>query len=80
MIDMLIRAPRAGDGAGIPPAWCDFAEFYREIAPEAFQSPRQDGLDEWLERTAGSARPGHGTEVARRSGGCLPGFRGGVAA
>ncbi|WP_433465824.1 GNAT family N-acetyltransferase [Spirillospora sp. CA-128828] len=44
-----IRSPRPGDGTGIAVAWCDFAEFYREIAPESFQSPRRDGLDVWLE-------------------------------
>ncbi|WP_242909263.1 GNAT family N-acetyltransferase [Actinomadura terrae] len=49
MIDFEIRAPRSGDGAGIAVAWCDFAEFYQEIAPETFQSPRRDGLDAWLE-------------------------------
>ena len=30
-------------------AWCDFAEFYKELAPESSQSPRRDGLDAWPE-------------------------------
>ncbi|WUH99075.1 GNAT family N-acetyltransferase [Spirillospora sp. NBC_00431] len=49
MIDLLIRAPRPGDGAGIAVAWCDFAEFYQEIDPDSSRSPRRDGLDAWLE-------------------------------
>jgi len=44
-----IRPPRPGDGAGAAVAWCDFADFYREIAPESFQAPRREGLAEWLE-------------------------------
>ncbi|MFI0482722.1 GNAT family N-acetyltransferase [Actinomadura sp. 9N215] len=49
MIDLRIRPPKAGDGAGAAVAWCDFAEFYQELAPDSFQSPRRDGLEAWLE-------------------------------
>ncbi|TDB88634.1 GNAT family N-acetyltransferase [Actinomadura sp. KC216] len=49
MIELRIRPPEPGDGAGIALAWCDFAEYYREIDPESFRSPRRDGLDAWLE-------------------------------
>ncbi|TYK43502.1 GNAT family N-acetyltransferase [Actinomadura decatromicini] len=45
----VIRPARPGDGRGVAQAWLDFAEYYREIAPEAFQAPRADGLAEWLE-------------------------------
>ncbi len=45
----LVRPARAGDGGGLAKAWSDFAEYYREIAPEAVQTPRADGLAEWLE-------------------------------
>ncbi|MFI0408164.1 GNAT family N-acetyltransferase [Actinomadura sp. 3N508] len=49
MIELGIRPPEPGDGAGIAVAWCDFAEYYQEIDPESFQAPRRDGLEAWLE-------------------------------
>lgn len=44
-----IRPPRPGDGAGIAIAWCDFADFYCEMAPELYRAPRRAGLAAWLE-------------------------------
>ncbi|MFF0578869.1 GNAT family N-acetyltransferase [Streptosporangium saharense] len=44
-----VRAARDGDGNGVAGAWRDSAEFYRELAPEAFQVPAEDGLSGWLE-------------------------------
>ncbi|NEA23530.1 GNAT family N-acetyltransferase [Actinomadura bangladeshensis] len=43
-----IRAARSEDGSGVAEAWQDSAEFYRQIAPDWFRSPRSDGLARWL--------------------------------
>ncbi|TDD88904.1 GNAT family N-acetyltransferase [Actinomadura darangshiensis] len=44
-----IRPARPGDGAGAAKTWLDFADYYRAIAPDAFQAPRGDGLPAWME-------------------------------
>ncbi|WP_346046373.1 GNAT family N-acetyltransferase [Actinomadura chokoriensis] len=49
MIAFEIRPARSGDGSGVAEAWQDSAEFYRQIAPDWFRSPRSDGLARWLE-------------------------------
>jgi GNAT superfamily N-acetyltransferase len=49
MSEMIVRAPRAGDGAGAAKAWLDSAEYYTELDPGSFQVPRREGLAEWIE-------------------------------
>jgi hypothetical protein len=44
-----IRAPRAGDGAGLARGWIDAARYYAELAPELFKVPQEAGLAAWLE-------------------------------
>lgn len=49
MSEVLVRTPRACDGAGAARAWLDFAEYYTNLDPEAFQLPRTEGLVRWIE-------------------------------
>ncbi|MCP2339498.1 GNAT family N-acetyltransferase [Actinomadura rupiterrae] len=44
-----IRPARPGDGAGVARAWQDFADYYIELAPDAFKAPEPDGLTDYLE-------------------------------
>jgi GNAT superfamily N-acetyltransferase len=52
MVDVLIRAPRAGDGDGLARCWLDAAAYYATLNPDLFQIPQADGLaqrlEEWL--------------------------------
>jgi GNAT superfamily N-acetyltransferase len=68
MIEIRIRPPRPGDGAGAAIAWCDSADFYQEIAPESFQAPRRDGLDAWLEARLLTEEEDRLVRVADRDG------------
>lgn len=49
-----VRPGRPGDGASLATAWLDAGRYYAGLAPELFQVPDGDGLDEHLER--GSAQ------------------------
>ncbi len=46
---LYIRAPRAGDGAGLARSWIDAGSYYAQLAPDLFQVPEEDGLAAWLE-------------------------------
>jgi GNAT superfamily N-acetyltransferase len=52
MVDVLIRAPRAGDGDGLARCWLDAAAYYATLNRDLFQVPEADGLaqrlEEWL--------------------------------
>ena len=52
MVDVLIRAPRAGDGDGLARSWLDAGAYYAHLNPDLFQIPQADGLaqsfEEWL--------------------------------
>ncbi|MFC4909941.1 GNAT family N-acetyltransferase [Actinomadura gamaensis] len=63
-----IRPARPGDGVGVARAWQDFADYYRELAPEAFKSPRSDGLSDYLETRLLTTAPDHFVRVADHDG------------
>ncbi len=44
-----IRAPQAGDGAGLAQSWLDAGIYYSQLAPDFFQVPEEDGLAAWFE-------------------------------
>jgi GNAT superfamily N-acetyltransferase len=52
MADVILRAPRAGDGDGLARSWLDAGADYVTLNPDLFQIPQADGLaqrlDEWL--------------------------------
>jgi GNAT superfamily N-acetyltransferase len=69
MSEVLVRAPRSCDGEGAARAWLDFAEYYTELDPDAFQIPRNEGLVEWLEdRLLGAYSPDDFVRVADMDG------------
>jgi GNAT superfamily N-acetyltransferase len=49
MVDVLIRAPRAGDGDGFARSWLDAGAYYAHLNPALFQVPEADGLAQRLE-------------------------------
>jgi len=49
MSDILIRAPRAGDGDGLARCWLDAGAYYAAVNPALFQVPDADGLGQWFE-------------------------------
>ena len=49
MPNIVIRAPRAGDGEGLAEVWLDAAAYYASLNPELFQVPSREGLAEWCE-------------------------------
>src|SRR2546423_14241577 len=52
MVDVPIRATRAGDGGGLARSWLDAGAYYAHLNPDLFQIPQADGLaqsfEEWL--------------------------------
>jgi GNAT superfamily N-acetyltransferase len=52
MANVIIRAPRAGDGDGLARCWLDAGAYYAGLNPDLFQIPQADGLapglEEWL--------------------------------
>jgi hypothetical protein len=47
--EIVIRAPRPGDGPEMAQIWLEFAAYYVALDPMAFKLPREDGLAEWFE-------------------------------
>jgi GNAT superfamily N-acetyltransferase len=51
-LDLRIRAPRVGDGAGLARSWLDAATYYTALNADLFQVPVVDGLAASLEAWA----------------------------
>jgi GNAT superfamily N-acetyltransferase len=47
---IIVRSPRPGDGADLARAWRDAGRYYAALAPDTFQEPATDGLEEYMER------------------------------
>jgi len=48
-MDLVLRAPRAGDGDGLARCWLDAGASYAALNPALFQIPAADGLAQTLE-------------------------------
>ncbi len=59
MMQLTIREPRAGDGAGLARAWLDAGAYYAALNPELFQMPVVDGLVNEFEEQVLSATSEH---------------------
>ena len=46
---MTVRTARPGDGAAIAPLSHESAKYYRELAPDDFRVPEEEGQAEWLD-------------------------------
>ncbi len=68
MLDILIRAPRAGDGDGLARCWLDAGAYYAAINPALFQVPQADGLGQWFEERLGAASDNRPMLVAEKDG------------
>jgi len=48
--DITVRRHRTGDGAELARAWIDAGGYYAALAPDTFQVPETEGLEEYLGR------------------------------
>ncbi|HKF77840.1 MAG TPA: GNAT family N-acetyltransferase [Candidatus Dormibacteraeota bacterium] len=48
--EITVRPQRPGDGARLARAWLDAGRYYAELAPDTFQVPRLEGLEEFMDR------------------------------
>jgi ribosomal protein S18 acetylase RimI-like enzyme len=51
-----IRDSRPGDAEALAAMWLEEGRYYAELDPDAFQSPTEDGLAEWIEEGLARAR------------------------
>ena len=49
MSEIAVRPARPGDGRAIARASHDSADYYRQLAPEAFRRPDENGQAEWFD-------------------------------
>jgi GNAT superfamily N-acetyltransferase len=48
-VDVLVRSAQPGDGQAIARNGLESARYYRQLLPEDFRLPDQDGVAEWLD-------------------------------
>ncbi len=68
MSDILIRAPRVGDGDGLARCWLDAGAYYAAANPALFQVPEADGLGEWFEERLAATSDDRLMLVAEKDG------------
>jgi len=52
MPEIVVRPPRAGDGADLAAVHLDTCRYYHQLDPDAFQLAEADGLADWFEAWA----------------------------
>jgi ribosomal protein S18 acetylase RimI-like enzyme len=75
--EIVIREPRTGDGARLAQIWLEFARYYVDLDPFAFQIPREDGLAEWFEHETATPKSDDQRELVAEVDGTLAGFAAG---
>jgi GNAT superfamily N-acetyltransferase len=68
MTKLLIRPPRAGDGAGMARCWIDAGRHYIGVDQTRFQVPEEAGLDQWFEASLARAADDRAVFVAEADG------------
>ena len=74
MADVILRAPRAGDGDGLARSWLDAGADYATLNPDLFQIPQADGLAQRLEEWLLSITSEHAHALVAEKDGQVIGF------
>ena len=68
MSKVLVRPPRAGDGAGMARCWIDAGRHYIDVDQTRFQVPEEPGLEQWFEASLARASDDRAVFVAEVAG------------